>query len=68
MTTAEMNRRLATMTPAQLRLAYDMVRQGYGSRGVAAESSVTVKQANAMAEWISRYGSILPPGTAARAA
>jgi hypothetical protein len=50
MTTAEMNRRLATLTQSQIDAIRTMIRQGYGGHGIACEYDATVKQINAVFE------------------
>jgi hypothetical protein len=48
MTNAEMNRRLATMTPELIETVKRMVEQGYGETGIVNNSMATRKQANAV--------------------
>ncbi len=48
MTNAEMNRRLAGMTPELVAEAKRMIRVGYGAHGISLESPATLKQANAV--------------------
>jgi hypothetical protein len=48
---AEMNARLATMTPAQIAKVRTMIVQGYGAHGISQNYDVTVKQANAVFEF-----------------
>jgi hypothetical protein len=61
MTRNEMNRRLATIADrAELRRAHRMVLEGYGGNGMKHETNLTVKQINAVFEWVSRYGRIVP--------
>lgn len=50
-THAEMKRRLATMTDEQIEKGLRMVREGYGAHGITLESSLTMKQANAMFQY-----------------
>ncbi|HKD76081.1 MAG TPA: hypothetical protein VKB76_11330 [Ktedonobacterales bacterium] len=54
MTKAEMNRRLATMSPELLAKVERMVRDGYGAHGITLESDATLKQANAVFEMVER--------------
>lgn len=48
MTNAEMNRRLATMTPALIEQVKKAIAIGYGARGISLDYPVTLKQANAV--------------------
>jgi hypothetical protein len=63
MTTAEMNRRLDTMSEQQIANILDLIRQGYGASGIAAERHGTIKQINAVFEYhynSNGYGKRLP--------
>jgi hypothetical protein len=63
MTTAEMNRRLDTLRDAEIAEIRTMIRQGFGARGIKAESTYTLKQINAVFEYhydASGYGKRLP--------
>ena len=51
MTTAEMNRRLDTLTEDQIAEIPTMIRQGYGAHGIKCESTYTLKQINAVFEY-----------------
>ena len=48
MTREEMNRRLATLSEADIAKIRDMISQGYGARGISLETPFTVKQVNAV--------------------
>lgn len=54
MTKAEMNRRLAGMTTNQIEQVKKMIHDGYGAYGISLEFPVTLKQANAVFEWMRR--------------
>lgn len=60
MTRHEMTRRLSTVTRLQFDTVARMYREGYGSHGIAIETTATRKQVNAIIEWCERYGRILP--------
>lgn len=48
MTRAEMNRRLATMSPELVAQIRRMIAEGYGAAGIALNSPASLKQANAV--------------------
>lgn len=48
MTRSEINRRLADLTDKQISDVLDMIRQGYGARGISLEYPITYKQAEAV--------------------
>jgi hypothetical protein len=48
MTTAEMNRRLAGVSPEVRAQVEQMIREGYGAAGISQNAPVTLKQANAI--------------------
>ncbi len=60
MTRPEMNRRLATIPAETLRLTHQAVLNGYGASGLVNEFNVNRKQANAVFEWVERYGRVIP--------
>jgi hypothetical protein len=60
MTKAEMSRRLSTIPQNDLEEAHRMVLGGWGGHGITCESSLTLKQANAVFAWVERYGRIIP--------
>jgi hypothetical protein len=59
MTKPEMYRRMLTCKMKDFQEGCSMIRQGYGARGVANNSPLTFKQANACAEWVGRYGGVV---------
>jgi hypothetical protein len=60
MTKPEMNRRLSTIPQNDLEEAHRMVLEGWGGHGITCESSLTLKQANAVFAWVERYGRVVP--------
>lgn len=60
MTKPEMNRRIATIPADVLTSAYKDIIDGNGAHTVSLTNQVTLKQANALCEWHSRYGGIYP--------
>jgi len=54
MTKAEMNRRLATMSPQQIQAVKKMIGEGFGALGITQNYSVTMKQVNAVFELVRR--------------
>lgn len=60
MTNMETKRRLATLTDAQLKRAYSLVRGGNSARAVAREANISLKQANALFVWQEKFGDIVP--------
>lgn len=52
MTTAEMKRRLAAMSPELIAQVRTMIAGGYGAHGITLESKATLKQANAVFELV----------------
>jgi hypothetical protein len=62
-TRPELARRMSEVPHADFVRALRMVREGYSAHGITLESPLTLKQANAAFDWVSRYGGILPnPG------
>lgn len=55
MTKPEMYRRIKTMTREQFNLVRQMIREGYGASGIVNESTATLKQVNAVFEWVDTY-------------
>ena len=60
MTKPEMNRRLATLTETEKRDIHAMILTGFGANGIVQNRRYTLKQVNAMFEWVRRYGRIIP--------
>lgn len=61
MTKPEMTSRLNSIKSQNtLETAHKMVLQGYGAHGLTLECDVTLKQANAVFEWVNRYGRLVP--------
>jgi len=60
MTKPEMYRRMLTCTLRDFQEGVQMVRDGYGARGIEQNSPLTLKQANACFEWVEHYGMINP--------
>jgi hypothetical protein len=60
MTRPEMLRRINTLTTEQADTIHTLVLQGYGSSGIRFETGATLKQINAIFEWVSRYGRVVP--------
>lgn len=61
MTKPEMTRRINSIANQRtLEEAHRMVLQGYGSHGMTLECNVTLKQANAVCQWVEHYGRIIP--------
>lgn len=52
MTTAEMKRRLAAMSPELIAQVRKMIADGYGAHGITLESRASLKQANAVFELV----------------
>jgi hypothetical protein len=48
MTNAEMNRRLATLSPAAIDRVELLIKQGYGAEGIKHETGLKVSQINAV--------------------
>lgn len=61
MTTKELNRRLTTMTETQFCAARALVLQGWGASGLVNDTTLTLKQANAVFEWVHRNGKTALP-------
>jgi hypothetical protein len=60
MTQKELRERLAAMTVTQMEQGWRMIKEGYSARGIMLNSTLTLKQANALFAWRSRYWRIKP--------
>jgi hypothetical protein len=60
MTKPEMHRRIEAMNREIAREVHHLLLTGYGTAGVQFETGASIKQINAVAEWINHYGRIVP--------
>lgn len=60
MTKTEMDLRLKAVPADALREAHQMILEGNGGSTLRYETSLTVKQINALFEWVERYGRVSP--------
>ena len=65
MTKPEMTRRINSMSPELAARVHTLILQGNGIATIEAETTATKKQINAIFEWVTRYGRVVPEPEAA---
>lgn len=60
MTSKEMQKRIQSMQPEDLKNVLVMIQQGYGASGIRHETSATLKQINACFQMVEQAGGQFP--------